>query len=83
MKLYLLSQDFNSGYDTYDSCIVAAKNEEDAKNIHPYESIFPESNMWKNDRVWAGSPENVTVELIGTAIKGTKPGVILASFNAG
>ena len=35
MNLYLLTQEDASGYDTYDSCVVAAKNEEDAKQIVP------------------------------------------------
>lgn len=35
MKLYKLSQSVNYGYDTYDSCVVCAENEEEAKRIHP------------------------------------------------
>ena len=40
MKLWLLSQDENSGYDTFDSIIVAAETEEDAKKISPYSSVW-------------------------------------------
>lgn len=36
LKLYLLTQTENSGYDTFNSCIVAAYNEEEAKSIHPF-----------------------------------------------
>jgi hypothetical protein len=36
LKLYLLTQDESNGYDTFDSCVVAAYNEEDAKRIHPF-----------------------------------------------
>lgn len=36
LNLYLLTQDENNGYDTFDSCVVAAYNEEDAKCIHPF-----------------------------------------------
>ena len=32
MKLYLLSQDDNNDYDTYDSIVVCAESEEDARN---------------------------------------------------
>ncbi len=39
MKLYLISQDINKGYDTYDSAVVSAQHEEDAINIHPYEYV--------------------------------------------
>jgi hypothetical protein len=35
MKLWLLSQDKNNDYDTYDSCVVVAETEQDAKSIHP------------------------------------------------
>ncbi len=35
MNLYKLSQNINNGYDTYDSCIVAAETEEEAREIHP------------------------------------------------
>jgi hypothetical protein len=35
MNLYLVSQDINTGYDTYDSMIVSAESEIDARNIHP------------------------------------------------
>lgn len=36
LQLYLLTQKERTGYDTFDSCIVAAFNEEDAKKIHPF-----------------------------------------------
>ena len=35
MKLYKLSQEINNHYDTYDSVIVCAENEEEARKIHP------------------------------------------------
>ena len=35
MKLYLISQEHVGGYDTYDSAVVSAKDEQDAKSIHP------------------------------------------------
>ena len=89
MNLYKLTQEDNDGYDTYDSCIVAAENEERAKLIHP---CLEDSNPWtpnlfdwawnRKDSVWADKPENVTAELIGIAIDGTESGVILSSFNA-
>lgn len=78
MNLYLISQDVNKGYDTYDSAVVAAKNEEQARNTTPSENITFESNY-----SWVKSPDQVKVELIGKAKAGTKPGVICASFNAG
>lgn len=38
MNLYLLEQEENCGYDTYDSCVVASPNEATAKTIHPSDS---------------------------------------------
>lgn len=81
MNLYLISQDVNNGYDTYDSAVVAAENEEMARNTLPGEYCkFEESSAYSE---WANSPDQVKVMLIGKAKAGTKPGVILASFNAG
>jgi hypothetical protein len=77
MNLYLLTQGVNNGYDTYDSCIVCAKSEEDAKTITPNNQEFGERYT-----SWAYSINDVKAELIGKAIK-QKRGVILASFNAG
>src|SRR3990167_7998667 len=39
MKIYKLSQSLNDGYDTYDSAVVCAENEEDARHIHPSEFV--------------------------------------------
>lgn len=81
MKLWRLSQTQNPGYDTYDSAVVAARTEAEARNTHPR---GPEG--WKDGAFseWARSPEAVNVEYIGTAKRGTKAGaVICASYNAG
>lgn len=80
MKLWLLSQDENTGYDTYDSVVVAAKSEEEARLILP-----SEYQNWEDgcNYSWVNDPKLVKVELIGTAVRGTKVGVVLASFNAG
>lgn len=87
-KIYKLSQNVNNGWNTYDSCVVVAENEDQAKSIHPngisvtrdcdggYESYY--------DPVWAVR-EDVKVEEIGRAEpkKYDKPQVIVASFNTG
>ena len=77
MNLYLLTQDVLTGYDVYDSAVVAAESEEEAKGIHPCTILG-----WRSRRDWC-SIEDVQVGLIGKAKKGTQSGVILASFNAG
>lgn len=75
LKLYLLSQDENSDYDTYDSMVVCAENELEARNIHP-------DGNW-GYVTWARSPLNVKCELIGKADLMQEKGIICASFNAG
>ena len=35
MKLFLIHQDRLNGYDTYDSAVVAAESESDARSVHP------------------------------------------------
>lgn len=75
LKLYKIKQDVNDSYDTYDSAIVAAFSEEEARNIHPAED-------WGNQYTWA-DPEEVTVTYIGIASPDLEKGVVLASFNAG
>lgn len=95
MKLYLISQSINNSYDTYDSAVVAARNEIEAARIHPGDySYKAENNIWgfgtggnfyaqTSHGTWVTHPEQVDVKLIGTASRGTKAGIICASFNAG
>lgn len=92
MNLYLISQDANNDYDTYDSAVVAAKSEDHARKAHPGGKATWIRGKWREGgsshwHTWCMSdwttPENVTVSLIGQAVRGTKAGVVLASFNAG
>lgn len=86
MNIYRISQDTNSGYDTYDSAIVIASNEEEARNIHPNGIV----DYMNQDKDWYHftwtEPHNVKVELISHIVgeyyfvNGT---VLCASFNAG
>lgn len=77
MNLYLISQDQWTGYDTYDSAVVAAPSPEIAATIHP------SGSNWWGGGPWCDSPESVDVEFIGVAKEGTAQGIICASFNAG
>jgi len=95
MKLYLISQNQNDDYDTYDSAVVAADNEILARATHPSEykvwiegrvhfkysngTIEPESGSHD----WASDLEAIKVEYLGEAKEGTEAGIVLASFNAG
>ena len=88
LKLYLLIQNDNNGYDTYDSCVVCAKDEKEAKTISPEGGIFVETTGKKSSRytpwsTWAKRASSITCEEIGTANENQKKGVVLASFNAG
>ena len=74
MKLYLISRKGKVDYDEYNAIVVAAKTMKEAKLIHP---------NGKNNSGWVNSPDEVKAEYIGMAKKGTKSGVILASYNAG
>jgi len=85
MNLYKISQTEQTGYDTFDSAVVIARDEDDARNISP--SMTEE---WDRS-TWCSSPKKVTVELLGKASpelianwedKLQDP-VICASFNAG
>lgn len=79
MKLWLLSQNDRTGYGVYDSMVVTANTEDQARLILPREN----RNWEDNNYYWASKPELVTVQLIGTAVRGTKQGVVITSFNAG
>jgi hypothetical protein len=76
VKLYLLSQNENNGYDTFDSIVVCAESESDAVTIHP-------NYDWDNRYVWAESFESVSCEYIGEAAHHMERGVVISSFNAG
>ena len=81
MKLWLISQTENDNWDTYDSAVVAAETEEEAKMIDPSGAADID---WKYKySSWASSPDNVACVNIGEAIEGTLKGVVCASFNAG
>ena len=79
MKLYLLRNlDPNRGYDTYDSCVVCAKDSADALTIGPDGKVFSEQETCG----WVGSISELEVKLIGVATRTMDRGVIVASFNA-
>ena len=81
MILYRISQSINNGYDTFDSAIVCAINEEAARMTHP-DSPEVWDGMSKDYDSWC-SAADVKVEMIGIAFGSIEPGVICASYNAG
>ena len=86
MKIYLISQDVNNDYDTYDSAVVCAENEEDARKINPTggEDITdtPDIDGTPYFYSWCFL-KDVKAEYIGEAKEESKRGVVCASFNAG
>ena len=73
MNLYLLTQEAVTGYDTYDSIVVCPSSVKVAKKLVP--SVSGDS--------WPLNPDVVKAKYLGKAAPSVKPGVVLASFNAG
>lgn len=92
MKLWVVSRTDFIGYDDYDSMVVAAETEEEARYTHPSDNRFWSEglqgwvsrwcpNTLDNYHSWAEA-KTLTVEYLGTTDRKTS-GIILASFNAG
>ena len=88
MNIYRVKQP-GKAYDTFDAMIVAAPDEATARALHPRDDVTSLDNRklrgWTGedrDEEWA-KPEELTVELIGTANEGTPCSVLLASFCGG
>ena len=93
MNIYLCQQSTNNDYDTYDSFVCYANDENEARHLHPDRNVkwldgtwkyeFPNGNQqYCSNGDWC-MPEDVDVAFIGTIEEDVKAGVILASFNAG
>jgi hypothetical protein len=94
--LWLISQDANNFYDTYDSAVVVAATEADARLIHPdsdhswdaekgewYKEYPDASRRYELYSSWA-PPGKVQVANVGIPAAGMIEGsVICASFNSG
>ena len=81
MNLYLLTQDVNVGWDTYDSAIVCAESEEEAVKIHPDGTFF--DSMWLATYDWVKMPSDVKCRKIGVADESIEKGVILDVYFPG
>lgn len=89
MNIYLITQHVHNDYDTYDSAVVYAASEEEARNIHP----SGRNECWVKEQdssYWIGSwcrPEDVVVLLLSTNVLATHEEqikqIICASYNAG
>jgi len=87
MKIYLIDQSENTDYDTWDSAVVIAENEEEAKKIHPNGYTIIESfDKVKEEDSWYGwttDINKISATYLGEAKEGSNKGVICSSFNAG
>ena len=82
MKLYLISQDQNNEYETFDSAVVAAPDEETARNMDPANGN-PVKEWDDRYSSWCNGQDKVIVRYLGEAVDGVEKGVVCASFNAG
>lgn len=83
MKLFLIWQDENDDFDIYKSAVVAAKDEEEARNTHPCSGVQMSKRDWEDKYdgftlcgYWTSSIEHVSVKYLGEAAKGISKGVI-------
>ena len=87
MNIYRIWQNDNEGYDTFDSAVVIAENEEKAKLIYPLEreeNVLHIKASDGADGAWVSCANDVHARFIGVADERYKEeAVILASFNAG
>ncbi len=89
MNIYLISQEHNNRYDTYDSAIVVASSKEEAIRIHPSKArrgftedpwLDAHNNTWVDLR---DVDEYISVKFVGSTSIYSSGTVLCASFNAG
>ena len=97
MLIFRIHQDLNNGYDTYDSAVVVACDEQHAQSIHPMgDNVVwdPELEAWVDEdgsnadwsaSSWVHDPKIVEAKAVGFVTGGSaKPGdVLVASYRAG
>ena len=94
MKLWKISRIGDTSWDEYDSAVVAAETEAEARAMCPTTPGWPLVladgtgrflNQWgrRLDRAWVSNVDEVSVEYLGEASPGQERAVIVSSFNAG
>jgi hypothetical protein len=51
MKVFKISQNDVNGYDTFDSAVVIAENKKEARQIHPYNKIGSDWNIYYDKKL--------------------------------
>lgn len=86
MKYFYLLQSGKTGADTYDSLVVCAYSEDEARSISPCTDPVTGEFMQVSAltfQEWVARPSEVTVKYLGIADESIQVGsVICASFNA-
>lgn len=99
MNLYRLSRKERIGYDTFDSAVVAAESEQDARTIHPSQYVTHHKNgKWmgtflggnekgkeyvSNTNMWVQFEDIDSLTVKYLGETALERGVVCASFNAG
>lgn len=86
MNLYLITRNDDTDYDQYDSAVVAAPDEDAAKELIERNSRDWTHTTWTyvaKAPVESHTKLDITVKLIGTAIDEMQYGIVVASYNAG
>ena len=93
MNLYLLEQEINNNYDTFDSAVVAASSPLKARRTHPDDCSVWENIGWMrggelvpqnpHHNTWVAHGEVEGVEVTYLGHTKLEAGVVCASFNAG
>lgn len=81
MKLFRIFQTVNNDYDTYDSAVVCAPDEETARRMCPFSGEVQAADSWSK-HTWAPF-DCVKAEYLGEAREGMPVGLVTSSFNAG
>lgn len=89
MKIFMLERTDDIGYDEYDSVIVVAEDEQQARETHPRfgNEWDSEDECWTNGTSgWTWDISSLEIEFLGSylgQVGAERPGVIMSSFNAG
>ena len=82
MNLYYVEQKLERGYDSYDSMVIAAETEEEARTTHPRGApLETERRYYSHSWPTLEQKDHIHVSFLGTTE--APKGVICASFNAG
>lgn len=88
-SLYLVKRTDNVTWDEYDSFVVCAESEDEARRVHPSGGMFFEDDMSEQSKryfkwCWTDKIETLEVICVGLASVSLKNRqVICASYNAG